>query len=186
MTTTLKECSSSTKDMQRFNLRFRKLLKDKYQNVGKSQKWASYFDRRGDLNVKRIQNVSESDITGAFQYLLKSWCGKRNHCSKNFLLSQFKKECNNRVNAIYEACAEKSHLIRYLKTREITNLIKRSSAIDYLLSNGGLSAVSIDIPKYIRNVGKADKLIRATVRNWFRKNPYLQGQFCAWVAKGFR
>jgi hypothetical protein len=173
-----KSCRPKSKDMKKF------LNRLGYYLQGRDQKELNKYVKLSDSMLKKLPTMDKEEFDSSTLFTLNQACGETNNCSvKNTrIFKSLQLECKRRKKQFISSCSEDESQFAKIISSEMVNLIKRSSAIEYIKK---FDASSGCVDRFFRNYSKLNRVsinneneaIRTVMRAAQRLNiPYLQGR----------
>lgn len=168
----IENCKPESPDMKKFISRLKR-----YANGGNEEEKIKTLKFDLGLNLNQTEN---EEINSPLGIELKQICTKNSDClsmgEKKF--EYIKSSCEVRKQQFLKSCNENEREFNQLVSLEMVNLIKRSSAIDYI-KKFGASPSCVD--RFFRDVIKEPADDDLSIRTVMRSNvnldiPYLQGR----------
>lgn len=173
-------CRPKSSDMKKFLSRLRGYFASKSKNE------LSNYNKIQNFNIKSLTSIPEVDIFSPLMLSLKKSCAESNKCSNkgDYISQVISKKCDLRKAEYVDACSENDSMFHQIVSKEMVNLIKRSSAINYINKFGaGSECVERFFEEYVEkrwlssDIRKDDFVIRSVMRSVVKLNiPYLQGR----------
>ncbi len=173
-------CRPKSSDMKKFLSRLRGYFKSKSTNE------LNNYNQIQNFNIQSLTSISEGEIFSPLMLSLKISCAESSKCSKkgDYISQVISTKCELRKTEYVDACSENDSMFHQIVSKEMVNLIKRSSAINYIGKYGaGPECVERFFEEYVEkrwlssDIRKDDSVIRSVMRSVVKLNiPYLQGR----------
>ena len=176
------KCLPKSQDMKKFIKRIKGYF---------SKNSPEFLNRHNNIagyKIGEIHKIPEEKIFSPLLLTVKEICGDEEFCrdNKKLLHQYIKNKCEMRKAQFLKACSEREETFNNLVSKELVNLIKRSTAIEYIKKFGAnVSCVDRFYHEHVvsKSLGLESRLfeddpsIRTVMRSVVKLGiPYLQGR----------